>query len=123
MEKVTGLSHITFLNVRLHTKNEAAQMTFFRISGDQTESANTLMLAARNREDDVLRDLIRQLSAGDAAATRNESGGCGTSVPRLPHATWEFRRTIPRTDVLDGCKKTEGIRCSCSSVAADSGGG
>ncbi len=65
-----------------------------------------------------MRDLIRQLSAGNAGTPgmkvgvvdeRSEIAACHLGIPQNDLG--------PRTDVLDGCKKTEGIRMLLRSMS------
>lgn len=117
--KVTGLSHITFLNVRIaHEKRGCADDILPHIRRSDG-IYNTLMLSPPGiGKTTFLRDLIRQLSAGDAGAPgmkvgvvdeRSEIAACHLGIPQNDLG--------PRTDVLDGCKKTEGIRMLLRSMS------
>ena len=103
--KVTGLSHITFLNVRIaHEKRGCADDILPHIRRSDG-IYNTLMLSPPGiGKTTFLRDLIRQLSAGDAGA------------PGMPHATWEFRRTIwvPARMCWTAVRKRRESGCSCA---------
>ena len=114
--KVTGLSHITFLNVRIaHEKRGCADDILPHIRRSDG-IYNTLMLSPPGiGKTTFLRDLIRQLSAGDAGAP-GMKWGLWTSVPRLPHATWEFRRTIwaPARMCWTAVRKRRESGCSCA---------
>ena len=116
---MTGLSHITFLNVRIaHEKRGCADDILPHIRRSDG-IYNTLMLSPPGiGKTTFLRDLIRQLSAGDAGAPgmkvgvvdeRSEIAACHLGIPQNDLG--------PRTDVLDGCKKTEGIRMLLRSMS------
>ena len=103
----------TFLNVRIaHEKRGCADDILPHIRRSDG-IYNTLMLSPPGiGKTTFLRDLIRQLSAGDAGAPgmkvgvvdeRSEIAACHLGIPQNDLG--------PRTDVLDGCKKTG---CSCA---------
>ena len=117
--KVTGLSHITFLNVRIaHEKRGCADDILPHIRRSDG-IYNTLMLSPPGiGKTTFLRDLIRQLSAGDAGTPgmkvgvvdeRSEIAACHLGIPQNDLG--------PRTDVLDNCPKEHGIHMLLRSMS------
>ena len=116
---VKTMKYLSFLNVRIaHEKRGCADDILPHIRRSDG-IYNTLMLSPPGiGKTTFLRDLIRQLSAGDAGAPgmkvgvvdeRSEIAACHLGIPQNDLG--------PRTDVLDGCKKTEGIRMLLRSMS------
>lgn len=110
--KIAGLSHVTFLNIRIaHERRGCAEiiLPFIRHEGS---IYNTLFLSEPGAgKTTFLRDCIRQLSEGTKDAPgmkvcvvdeRSEIAACHLGVPQNDLG--------PRTDVLDGCGKAEGMQ-------------
>lgn len=108
---ITGLHHISFLNIRVaHEKQGCAKeiMPYIRHQGS---IYNTLLLSVPGAgKTTYLRDSVRMLSEGNGehpglkvcvVDERSEIAACHMGVPQ--------NNLGPRTDVLDGCKKAEGM--------------
>ncbi|MDD6056721.1 MAG: stage III sporulation protein AA [Clostridiales bacterium] len=109
--KITGVHHVSFLNIRIaHEKIGCAEkiLPFIRHQGS---IHNTLMLSIPGAgKTTYLRDSIRMLSEGGdgypgmkvcVVDERSEIAACHMGVPQ--------NSLGPRTDVLDGCGKAEGM--------------
>lgn len=109
--KIVGLHHISFLNIRVaHEKCGCAKalLPFIRC---QNSIYNTLLLSEPGAgKTTYLRDCIRELSKGSAERggikvcvvdERSEIAACHMGIPQNDLG--------PRTDVLDGCTKAEGM--------------
>lgn len=109
--RLAGMHHITFLNIRVaHERKGCAGKLMGHI---RTEGGirNTLLVSAPGAgKTTCLRDSIRLLSEGSADAPglhvcvvdeRSEIAACHLGVPQNDLG--------PRTDVLDGCPKAEGM--------------
>ncbi len=110
--RIAGIPHITFLNIRVaHEKKGCAKDVLSCIRhGDSIY--NTLILSEPGGgKTTLLRDCIRLLSEGDAGRAgmrvcvvdeRSELAACHLGIPQNDLG--------PRTDVLDGCGKPEGMQ-------------
>lgn len=109
--KITGIHPITFLNLRIaHERTDCARELLPYIIV-QNSIYNTLFLSAPGAgKTTYLRDCIRLLSKGEGEREglkvcvvdeRSEIAACHMGVPQNDLG--------PRTDVLDGCGKTEGM--------------
>ncbi len=109
--RLVGMHHITFLNIRVaHERVGCAGklMDFIRKEGS---IYNTLLVSAPGAgKTTYLRDSIRLLSKGDGETPglfvcvvdeRSEIAACHMGIPQNDLG--------PRTDVLDGCPKAEGM--------------
>lgn len=117
--KITGMHHITFFNIRIaHEKIGCAGELVRRISG-QGSIYNTLLFSAPGvGKTTYLRDAIRILSEGTKERTglrvsvvdeRSEIAACYRGIPQNDLG--------PRTDVLDGCGKAEGMQLLLRSMS------
>lgn len=110
-EKVTAVHHISFLNIRVaHEKLGCADalIPYLRCRGS---IYNTLFLSKPGAgKTTYLRDSVRMISEGDKSIPgmkvcvvdeRSEIAACHMGIPQ--------NRIGPRTDVLDGCGKAEGM--------------
>ena len=110
--KIAGISHVTFLNIRIaHEKKGCAREI---LPGIRNGSSiyNTLILSEPGGgKTTLLRDCIRMLSEGTGGCAglkvcvvdeRSELAACHMGIPQNDLG--------PRTDVLDGCGKPEGMR-------------
>lgn len=110
-ERVSCVRHISFLNIRLsHEKKGCAdELMPFLVEGG--ELCHTLIISPpRCGKTTLLRDVIRQVSEGfldmpgqtvGVVDERSELGGCYLGIPQNDLGI--------RTDVLDCCKKAEGM--------------
>ena len=109
--KIAGIYPITFLNFRVaHERLDCARKLLPYLL-DQNSIYNTLFLSAPGAgKTTYLRDCIRLLSKGEGERAgmkvcvvdeRSEIAACHMGVPQNDLG--------PRTDVLDGCGKTEGM--------------
>lgn len=117
--KITGISPITFLNIRIaHEKKDCAKKVLPWIR--QKDSIyNTLILSMPGAgKTTLLRDCIRELSNGEAYGVglkvcvvdeRSEIAASYHGVPQNDMG--------PRTDVLDGCNKAEGMQLLIRSMS------
>lgn len=117
--KITGVAHITFLNIRIaHEHKGCAGMLLPYIRHDGS-IYNTLILSPPGvGKTTVLRDSIRLLSEGSRESPgmkvcvvdeRSEIAACHMGIPQNDLG--------PRTDVLDGCGKAEGMLFLLRSMA------
>ncbi len=119
--KVKGISHISCINLRIsHSVEGCADlvMPYLRREG---EFCHTLIISApRCGKTTLLRDVIRQLSDGNAryqgltvgvVDERSEIAGSYMGVAQNPVGI--------RTDVLDGCPKAEGMMMLIRSMSPD----
>ena len=117
--KIAGISPITFLNIRIaHEKKDCAKKVLPWIR--QKDSIyNTLILSMPGAgKTTLLRDCIRELSNGEAYGVglkvcvvdeRSEIAASYHGVPQNDMG--------PRTDVLDGCNKAEGMQLLIRSMS------
>ena len=110
--KIVGISHVTFMNIRIaHEKKGCAREILPGIRNG-SNIYNTLILSEPGGgKTTLLRDCIRMLSEGAGGFAglkvcvvdeRSEIAACHLGIPQNDLG--------PRTDVLDGCGKPEGMR-------------
>jgi len=121
--RVRTLKYITGLNIRIsrEVKGAASPLLPFIIDQRDQSVLNTLLFSPpRCGKTTMLRDIIRQLSNGipelnfrgvvvGVVDERSELAGCWQGVPQ--------REVGIRTDVLDGCRKSEGMFMLLRSMA------
>lgn len=118
-EGAKNMKHISFLNIRLaHEVIGCSEQVLPHLLQEQ-ELCHTLIISPpRCGKTTLLRDLIRQLSNGDACREgmtvgvvdeRSELGACYMGVPQNDLGC--------RTDILDGCPKVEGMMMMVRSMA------
>lgn len=110
--KVAGLHHIAFLNIRIAHEKKGCAEKLMRFIRNEGSIHNTLILSEPGAgKTTLLRDCIRLLSEGTkelpgrkvcVVDERSEIAACHLGVPQNDLG--------PRTDVLDGCGKPEGMR-------------
>lgn len=106
--KIKGISYLTFFNIRVaHEKKGCADKVLPHICRSETGIYNTLILSPPGAgKTTLLRDCIRCLSyQGTKLGVVDERSEIAASYHGIPQ-----NDIGPRTDVLDGCKKTEGIK-------------
>lgn len=109
--RLVGICYVTFLNIRVaHEKIGCAEKIVPLLQNGET-IYNTLILSPPGAgKTTLLRDCIRLLSLG-----RNDRAGCKISVVDERSEIAACYHGIPqndlgpRTDVLDGCSKADGI--------------
>ena len=119
--RIRGMKYISCVNVRLaHEIQGCADkvMPYIR-SGE--EVINTLIISPpRCGKTTLLRDIIRQLSNGEddhkgmtvgVVDERSELAGCYQGIPQNDLGM--------RTDILDGCPKSEGMQMLVRSMSPD----
>lgn len=117
--RLSGIYHIAFLNIRVaHEKPGCAEALLPWIRWKES-IYNTLLLSAPGAgKTTLLRDCIRALSAGEkehdglkvsVVDERSEIAACYHGIPQNDLG--------PRTDVLDGCSKPEGMRMLIRSMS------
>lgn len=109
--KITGLHHIAFLNIRVAHERIGCAGELLPYIRYQNSIYNTLLLSAPGAgKTTYLRDSIRMLSEGSVDSPglkvcvvdeRSEIAACHMGIPQ--------NNLGPRTDVLDGCGKAEGM--------------
>ena len=109
--KITGMNPITFLNFRIAHECPGCGEEVLPYLWDGESIYNTLFLSKPGGgKTTYLRDCIRLLSTGDETRKglkvcvvdeRSEIGACHMGIPQ--------NNLGPRTDVLDGCGKAEGM--------------
>lgn len=119
--KISCIRNISFLNLRFsHEKKGCASdiLPYLFMDG---QLCDTLLIGPpRCGKTTLLRDLIRQLSSGSAfhpgmtvgvVDERSEIGGSYLGIPQNDLG--------PRTDLLDGCRKSEGMLMLLRAMAPD----
>lgn len=109
--KIAGVAHITFLNIRIAHEHKGCARQLLPYILHEGDIYNTLILSPPGvGKTTILRDSIRLLSEGSSenpgmkvcvVDERSEIAACHMGVPQNDLG--------PRTDVLDGCGKAEGI--------------
>lgn len=119
--RVKNLKYISFLNIRFAHEIKGCGIKLLPFIIQQGRLLHTLIISPPGcGKTTLLRDCIRLLSDGTAFCDgqtvgvvdeRSEIGGCYLGVPQNDLGI--------RTDVLDCCPKTEGIRMLLRSMAPD----
>ena len=116
---IQSIKYISAVNIRIahEMKGVAGKVMSYIYSRKKVE--NTLIVSPPGAgKTTLLRDIIRQLSFGDeeqhgmnvgVVDERGEIAACFQGIPQLDVG--------PRTDVLDNCKKAEGMRMLLRSMA------
>lgn len=115
--RIKGISYLTFLNIRIaHEKKGCADKVLQYIQKPETGIYNTLILSPPGEgKTTLLRDCIRSLSyQGRRLAVADERSEIAASYHGIPQ-----NDVGPRTDVLEGCNKTEGIRMLLRTMAPE----
>lgn len=109
--KIAGIHHVSFLNIRIAHEKKGCAKEILPCIRCKNSIHNTLFLSPPGAgKTTLLRDCIRLLSEGDreypgmkvcVVDERSEIAACHLGVPQNDIG--------PRTDVLDGCGKPEGI--------------
>lgn len=109
--RVKGMRDIAFLNIRIAHQIRDCALQFLPYIYEGRQLKNTLIMSPPGcGKTTVLRDLVRLVSDGNSFAKgqsvgvvdeRSEIAGCCQGVPQNDVGL--------RTDVLDGCPKTEGL--------------
>lgn len=117
--QVFGMHHITFLNIRVAHERIGCAREVLGYLHCKNSIYNTLLLSAPGAgKTTYLRDCIRMLSKGNkereglkvcVVDERSEIAACHMGIPQ--------NDVGPRTDVLDGCTKAEGMRMLLRSMS------
>lgn len=109
--KIEGIFPVGFLNLRIAHEKKGVAKQILPLLWEENEIKNTLVMSASGAgKTTFLRDCIRTLSSGDekhpgmkvaVVDERSEIAACYHGEPQNDLG--------PRTDVLDGCSKAEGI--------------
>ena len=109
--KVRCIRNISFLNLRFSHEKKGCASGILPYLFEHGQLCDTLLIGPpRCGKTTLLRDLIRQLSTGSAfhpgmtvgvVDERSEIGGAYLGIPQNDLG--------PRTDLLDGCRKSEGM--------------
>lgn len=127
--RISGISYLTFFNIRVaHEKIGCAEKILPYIQGDKTDSRqrinNTLLVSPPGAgKTTLLRDCIRSLSYGENSGGKAKDWVRNERRRGIKIGLVDERSEIaasyhgipqndigPRTDVLDGCNKPEGIQ-------------
>lgn len=110
--KIEGISLITFLNIRVAGERKGCAREILPFLRRGQSIYNTLLVSAPGvGKTTYLRDCIRMLSAGEDAYSglkvcvvdeRSEIAACHLGIPQNDLG--------PRTDVIEGCGKEEGMQ-------------
>jgi len=122
-DKVRGIKHISFINLRLsHQVKGCADPVMPFVYGRDGQVCHTLIISPpRCGKTTLLRDLIRQISDGGyeerpgftvgVVDERSELAGCYQGIPANDVGV--------RTDVLDCCPKVDGMMMLIRSMSPD----
>ena len=110
--RISGISYISGMNIRVaHEKKGCAEQVMKYIRSSENDIYNTLIASAPGiGKTTLLRDCMRLLSSGTdkyrgkkvgIVDERSEIAACYHGIPQNDMG--------PRTDVMDGCNKPEGI--------------
>ncbi len=110
--RITGIYHIAFLNIRVAHERFGCADKVLPFIRQKNSIYNTLILSAPGAgKTTLLRDSIRSISAGNkdceglkvcVVDERSEIAACYHGIPQNDLG--------PRTDILDGCNKAEGLQ-------------
>ena len=119
--RITALTEISALNLRLAHEKKGCADSVFPYLWEQDNLCDTLVISPPGGgKTTLLRDCIRQISNGTKehrgrtvgiVDERSEIAGCCRGVPENDVGM--------RTDVLDGCPKTQGMRMLIRSMAPE----
>lgn len=117
--KIAGIHHVSFLNIRIAHERRGCAGELLPYIRHKNSIYNTLFLSEPGAgKTTLLRDCIRMLSEGTPESPgmkvcvvdeRSEIAACHLGVPQNDLG--------PRTDVLDGCNKPEGMRMLLRSMS------
>lgn len=120
-ERIKSIHHISFINVRFsHQIMGCARKVLPFVTDGDTVRHTLIISPPRCGKTTLLRDLIRQISNGDAKRAghcvgvvdeRSEIGGCYQGIPQNDVGI--------RTDVLDACPKAEGMMMLIRSMSPE----
>lgn len=109
-DRVKTILPITFLNIRIARELPGCGRTVAPLLWEKGQFQDTLVVSPPGwGKTTLLRDLIRMISEGEGVPPltvgvvdeRSELAACCQGIPQ--------NHLGPRTDVLDGCRKTEGM--------------
>lgn len=116
---ITGMHHISFFNIRIAHEKKGCAAELLPYIQQENSIYNTLIFSEPGAgKTTVLRDCIRLISQGTKGVPgkrvcvideRSEIAACHLGVPQNDLG--------PRTDVLDGCPKREGMRMVLRSMS------
>ncbi len=119
--KVQSIKYISAINIRIAHEIKDVAKKIMKYIYTENKVENTLIVSAPGAgKTTLLRDMIRQLSNGNdlncginigLVDERGEIAACFQGIPQLDVGV--------RTDVLDNCKKTVGMRMLLRSMAPD----
>lgn len=119
--RIAGIHHITFLNIRVAHEKPGCAKELLPYIRHHNSIYNTLLLSPPGAgKTTYLRDSIRMLSTGSEECAglkvcvvdeRSEIAACYMGVPQNDLG--------PRTDVLDGCGKAEGMMMLLRSMSPE----
>ena len=117
--KIAGISPITFLNIRIAHEKCGCAKKILPLIRQKNSIYNTLILSMPGAgKTTLLRDSIRALSNGEAYGIRlkvcvvDERSEIAASFHGVPQNDMG-----PRTDVMDGCGKAEGMQLLIRSMS------
>ena len=117
--KIAGISPITFLNIRIAHEKCGCARKILPLIRQKNSIYNTLILSMPGAgKTTLLRDSIRALSNGEAYGIRlkvcvvDERSEIAASFHGVPQNDMG-----PRTDVMDGCGKAEGMQLLIRSMS------
>lgn len=119
--QVKTIKNISSLNIRICRQVLGCSNNIMKFILDKNEVINTIIISPpKCGKTTLIRDITRNISDGDAnfkgkkvcvVDERSEIGACSCGVPQLDIGI--------RTDVMDGCLKSEGIIMAIRSMSPD----